>query len=160
MTAYSHKWGESRAADRLWSLVAGYGSGAGNRLLMFLQACIDDSLDHIGGSFVLAGYIAPAKNWDAFASEWEALLATDGVYDEPGGPRYFKMKRFARPSRLPRVEGFYRIIEKHLTAAISCHFNLHELERAARRVFVPNVSIGACHRGWRACLRRCRAANL
>lgn len=141
MSVEAHNWGASLAADRLWSFVVGYGSNAGKRLLMFLQANIDDSEDHEGGTFVLGGYIAPAASWDAFVAEWESLVATDGVYDEPGSPRYFKMKRMARQSRLPRVEGFYRIIEKHALAALSCSFNIHDLARAKRRIFCPGVAV-------------------
>ena len=40
-----------------------------------LQACIDDSgWDGTSPVFVLAGYVAKAEAWDAFADEWRALL--------------------------------------------------------------------------------------
>ena len=47
-----------------------------SRLFMILQAFIDDSGNTAKqGVFVLAGYIATADQWNAFATEWEQVCA-------------------------------------------------------------------------------------
>ena len=88
-----HVWGASRAADRVWAEVSGFGpSKARGRLLMNLQAVIDDSYDP-DGVFVLAGYIASGEAWSEFSREWEELLPL--VPPNRSGVRRFKMAQMA-----------------------------------------------------------------
>jgi hypothetical protein len=109
---------------------------------LVLHAFIDDSWDSAnnGGTFVLAGYIAFPEAWAKFAKEWEemlphATLNSDDHY-------HFKMSEMAKsPERLSRVPGFYRIIERHVLASISCVVNVIDLERAKNRVVVINAQI-------------------
>ncbi len=84
---------------------------------MILQAYIDDSAKGEPHLFVLAGYVAPAESWAALADEWRALLS-----QETG---YLKRKRFKMNERHTFDEDkarnplYYRLIEKHVLAAIS-----------------------------------------
>lgn len=134
MSREAHKWGESAGADEVRSLVVGLApSEAGKRLLVALQAYIDDSFD--AEHFVLAGYVASADAWEAFSREWERLLPY-GLRDEQG--YYFKMAEMAAlPERKERVAAFYRVIEDHVLFSLSIHFKLSDFERAKRRIFVP-----------------------
>lgn len=86
------------------------------------QVRIDDSASDDGRIFVLAGYIAPAEKWAMFADEWQVLL------DEEPKLKRFKMNAMARSGvRRARCERFYRVIENHVTAAISCVLRADEL---------------------------------
>jgi hypothetical protein len=133
VTAYSHVWGASRAADSVWCHVNGLApSKAAKRLLMVWQGYIDESID--AEHFVFAGYLAPAEAWAQFAEEWDAMLRRMGVL-APNGTYRFKMSEMAAlPERMDRVPGFYRIIEKHISMAISFTLNLSEFEAGKRRV--------------------------
>jgi hypothetical protein len=48
---------------------------AKRRLLLMLQAYIDDSKQDALGVYVLAGYISDATKWEEFADEWDTALA-------------------------------------------------------------------------------------
>ncbi len=86
------------------------------------QIRIDDSASQDGRVFVLAGYIATAEKWAMLADEWQALL------DEEPKLKRFKMNKMARSGvRRARCERFYRVIENHVTAAISCVLRANEL---------------------------------
>jgi Protein of unknown function (DUF3800) len=112
---------------------------AGRRLLLVLQAFIDDSYSE-GGYFVLAGHIASAEAWAAFAKEWEEILPY-GVLNKYN-KYHFKMSEMALlPERFMRVGAFYRIIEKHVLASISCRFKPLDLIRAKNRIWIPNQRI-------------------
>jgi hypothetical protein len=87
-----------------------------------LQAFIDDSKSD-GKLFVLAGYIAPAETWAAFADEWQAELERAPRFDE------FKMKAMNYLRAWDRCQQFYLIIEKHVSAAISVKIDLAALSR-------------------------------
>jgi hypothetical protein len=130
-----HRWGISPAQDRIWAHVTGLRpSDADRRLLMVLQAFIDDSTDE-GGTFVLAGHIATAEVWAQFVKEWEELLPFGVRADD--GSFHFKMTEMATiPSRMERVGAFYRIIEKHDVIPISCQLNISELHRAQSRFWI------------------------
>jgi hypothetical protein len=111
----------------------------GGRLLMVLEAYIDDSYEP-DGCFALGGYIASAAAWANFSRDWEAMLP-HGVRAKDGRFR-FKMSEMAvLPERLERVPGFYRIIEHNVLAAISCAIDLREFERAKSRIWVQNRPI-------------------
>lgn len=135
-----HVWGVSAAQDRVWAQVCGVApSRSGRRFFMVLEAYIDDSYNK-DGIFVLAGYIARASAWAQFSKEWEEMLPA-GTPNK-NGRNHFKMSEMAMsPDRMARVSGFYRIIENHTTAAISCKIDISELRRARERIYVPDVDI-------------------
>ena len=114
------------------------------KFLVF-QAYIDDSgdKDEAAKVFVLAGYIAPAENWAAFSDEWQELLNMDSPHYAKLS--YFKMAEMrSSEGRLQQCSWFYRVIEKHITAAISCVIPVQDLIKAVRSVdwpsYVNNIS--------------------
>ena len=111
------------------------------RWFMTLRAFMDESVDDASGTFVLAGYVADVEAWAKFSAEWEQMLPTQGVLADDGG-YHFKMNEMAKTEeRMRRVAGFYRIIERHAIHALSCHINIRELERAAKRVKSLGVTV-------------------
>lgn len=140
MSRPAHKWGVSPSADRVRAQVSGLGAGAGARQLMVLQAFMDESVGE-DGTFVIAGYIADAEAWTNFSLEWEKMVEGFGVLDSDGR-KHFKMSEMAwLPERMERVAAFYRIIEDHVSAAISIAINVNDLDRARRRVHVPGATV-------------------
>lgn len=139
MSREAHNWGESAAADAVRELVVGVApSVAGKRLLVALQAYIDDSVGE-GGNYVLAGHIASADAWEAFSRDWEKTLPM-GLRDKDGW--YFKMSEMAAsPERMERVPAFYRVMEDHILLSVSVHFKIADLAAAQRRIFVPRAPI-------------------
>lgn len=108
---------------------------------MALHAYIDDSVDHEGGYFVLAGHIATAESWGAFAREWAELLPW-GTRRESDGRYHFKMNEMAvNAERMSRVPAFFRVIERHVLMSVSCAYRLSDLESAKRRIWSPTVNI-------------------
>jgi hypothetical protein len=101
-----------------------------------LQAFIDDSASN-GGTFVLAGYIASAEQWAAFAPEWESLLplATRG-----SNKQRFKMSEMGG-ARMQHVPKFYGLAEKYAAFAISCKIDVGDLARAFDRIWIDGVHI-------------------
>jgi len=58
------------------------------------------------------------------------------------GTYHFKMTEMAgKPERLERIPAFYRVIENHVLCSISIAYNQKDLERAKRRIFLPNSEI-------------------
>jgi hypothetical protein len=77
------------AADVILALVSGFPSGERERrILMVLQACIDDSgelEETINPAFVLAGFIAESEAWADFSTHWSETLHSHPSIE------YFKM---------------------------------------------------------------------
>ena len=77
---------------------------------MVFQAFIDDSYTP-DGEFVLAGHVATAESWVAFAKEWEELLPFGTI--APNAKFHFKMSKWPRCqsgwNAYPRSGGRYRI---------------------------------------------------
>jgi Protein of unknown function (DUF3800) len=140
MSILTHAWGISAAQDRVWVQVSGMSpEKSGRRLLLALQAFIDDSYS-ADGYFVLGGHIASAEAWAAFAKEWEHMLPF-GVLDARN-KYHFKMAEMAQSlERMGRVGAFYRIIEHYVLASISCRFKPIDLIRAKNRVWINNCVI-------------------
>lgn len=138
MTALlDHSWGESPAADRVWSHVTGLSPArAGQRLLVTLQAFIDDSYTR-GGVFVLGGYIAAAETWAHFSKAWEELLPL-GTRAK-NGKFHFKMSEMAR--HMDRVRAFYNVIENHDLIEVWCKIDEGDIERAKARILIPGTEI-------------------
>ncbi len=134
MTASKHVWGESAASDRVWAQVNGLAPAkAGRRLLAVWQAYIDESIDQ--DIIVLGGFVAPAENWAAFASEWAQMLPFAVRKDD--NSYHFKMMEMAKNSeRLERAQAFYRIIEKHVSFGLTVTMKLDEFRRARERIVV------------------------
>lgn len=96
-----------------------------------LQAFIDDSKTD-KRFFVLGGYIAPEEAWARFSDEWAAELQdSDPPLDE------FRMAK--KIWERERCERFYRIIERHVSAAISVRINLPDLSRVLASLNWPPV---------------------
>ena len=99
-----------------------------------LHAYIDESSRD--GLYVMAGYLAPRSNWSALAAEWTQLLGL--------GPPHFrkvaevKMSEMTSPLGLEQCELFYRIIEKHVLAQVSCCVKLEDLKAAHSRMSWPH----------------------
>jgi hypothetical protein len=123
-----HNWGESAAADRVWSQVTGLApSRAVSRLLMALnfQAFVDESEGR--DEFVLGGHIATAEAWAKFAKEWEELLRLSGL-------DCFKMSKMALiEEHMELVPLFYKLIEENVIISISSRLCLVDFERALKR---------------------------
>ena len=47
----------------------------------------------------------------------------------------------AHEGKLENALPFFRIIEKYVICSIACSYSIHDLERAKRRIFVPNTFI-------------------
>jgi hypothetical protein len=107
---------------------------------MVLQAFIDESYNSQTGIYVLGGYIASAEAWANFSKEWKEMLP-NGTPDKYG--RYhFKMREMAvSETRMQRVPKFFRIIEKHVSLAISCKVSVIDINRAKNRLWIPNVGV-------------------
>lgn len=135
-----HVWGVSRGADRVWAQVTGLRpEQAGDRLFMVFQAFLDDSRKD--DFFVLAGYLASAERWAAFAEDWERLLPLAKL--GTSGKRRFKMREmFVSDEGKEDTAAFYRVIEDHVAGAISITLRISEMERAMARVRVDGEPIG------------------
>ena len=101
-----------------------------------LRAFIDDSGKGDKNLFVLAGYISTAERWAAFSEEWWKLI------DGSGPPHYrkldyFKMAEMQSELDRERCGWFYRIIEDHVQAAISCVIDVPGLTRAVDSIKWP-----------------------
>lgn len=64
------------SAARIWALVSGLPPRLrANRVLVFLQAFIDDSVAERGdGRLYMAGYINTVESWAKFSADWDAAL--------------------------------------------------------------------------------------
>lgn len=136
-----HEWGASPAADRVCAQVSGMRlSIAAGRLLMVLQAYMDESFDD-DGTIVIAGYISTAARWVDFAKAWERELEVSGVPDKQDRRR-FKMSEMAMsPMRMERVSAYHRIIADHALMSVSFTMNERDLTRALERIHVDYITI-------------------
>lgn len=135
-----HKWGDSLAADCVWSQVTGMAPArAGKAILMVWQAFIDESArdDEDSDLFVMGGCISTADRWVQFARDWEKLLPRFGRLDEKGR-RYFHMTEMRD---MHHVVAFYRVMEKHIPAFISARYRKNDLKKAMARIHVPNAIV-------------------
>lgn len=123
----------AQAAEKIWALVSGFPPNkAQNRNFVVVQCYVDGSGTGDPGLFVMGGYIASAKAWAAFSGEWQERLNM-----RPQLP-YFKMSEMAQsPERLERAGWFYRVIEDHVGAAISCVIPVQTLIKCVREAKWP-----------------------
>ena len=120
----------SKAAAPIWALVSGLpGERRRKRPLFMFQAFIDESGERSHTSiFALAGYLAPAEQWAAFADEWQTIL------DMKPRLEYFKMNEayrlkdqfwgWSEDQRNERLCLLYGVIERHVTAETSLIIDL------------------------------------
>lgn len=103
-------------------------------VVLEFQAFLDESRSNFpDGEFVLAGHIAPAEKWAAFAREWELLLPT--ATQAKNGAYHFKMSELAMsPDGMDRAKPFYSLIEKYVTVSISHRMNLQDFRNAHARI--------------------------
>ena len=141
LSILDHAWGKSSAQDLVWAEVCGLPPlKAARRVLVMLQAYIDDSIDDGKGIWVLAGYIADASEWAQFSKEWEELLQL--LPPTRSGVRRFKMSEVAASEELMNyLPAFYAVIEKYVMASVSCKISSHDLKRIQSRLFVPDVQV-------------------
>ncbi len=134
-----HLWGVYPSVDRVWAQVSGLPPmSARARLLMVLQAFIDDSSD--AESYVLAGFIAPAHKWANFAKEWNELLPLC-TFDKYGHRR-FKMNEIMQRSDWQWIVGaFYKVIEENVICAISTSIKLSDINAARNRVIYKGNTV-------------------
>lgn len=123
----------SGASAKVWGLVFGFPEARRKkRPLWMLKAVVDDSGRGQPPVFVLAGFLAPAQRWAAFADEWDAALKAEPAVE------YFKMKeaanfnkqfsRWSADSRDMKVELLVPIIEKHVDQGFACVIDLQAYE--------------------------------
>lgn len=118
------------ARERILALVSGLPEPKrSNRILMMLQAFIDDSksgdLSKPGSVFVLAGYISSVSDWLAFTDEWQTVL------NGPPSLDVFKMSQFVHRYGLEdaRLVAFRRVIERHARGAITASVDMDVYRR-------------------------------
>jgi hypothetical protein len=64
------------SAEHIWALVSGLPSGKRERrLLLMLQAYMDESYSYGPDVYAVAGFVSTAERWAAFSNEWQQLLA-------------------------------------------------------------------------------------
>lgn len=108
----------SAAQLQVVGLVCGYPKALRDkRLIVPLQAVIDDSGRGQGQMFVFAGFVLSFEEWMPFVSAWQAVL------DEHPRIEYFKMKEahrrdkqfasFSVPQRDKKIQGLLSVILNH-----------------------------------------------
>ncbi len=104
-------------------------------MLQAYQAYIDSSTA-AGKVMVMAGYIAPAESWARLADCWGEMLGALPPLQRP-----FKMKNMSHnEERLEKASWFYRIIERHVTAAISCAVRIDDLHNVWDSIVWPHTA--------------------
>lgn len=118
----------SKAAAKIWALVSGLPPNlARERQFVVLQCYVDGSGTGNHDLFVMAGYVASAQAWANFSREWQQRLDM-----RPPLP-YFKMSEMGwSPERIERASWFYRVIEEHVSLAISCVIPVQMFQRCMR----------------------------
>ena len=103
------------------------GENAKRRLAM-LKAYVAST--EVGTALILAGYIATAEKWAAFSDEWEALLkaAEIGSFEMP-----------ALGTGMETAAAFYRIIEDHASAGITCVVPVEPLRKVVNELKLSPV---------------------
>jgi hypothetical protein len=102
----------------------------GRRLLLVLQAFIDDGGDT--DRFLMAGYVAPIRNWEQFSGEWQKVL------EESPRISIFKVKNYRHLSEM-RFHRFISAINHHVSFAVSCAISLKGYENEMKGFLAPRV---------------------
>lgn len=137
----------SAASDSIWALVSGLPSGKRERQpFMVLQAYIDDSGSDKGSTkFVLAGYVATAKNWANFSDEFELLKHKQPGFDYLRAAEAMHMRgQFAesrgwsRNLRDQRIEEVAKLLRKHVNLQLSIVMDRADFEGTIKNLPVMN----------------------
>jgi hypothetical protein len=92
-------------------------------------AYLDEAGNHDSKYFVLAGYLATAEQWHSLSKAWRELVGLNS-------PHYLRISEFhmtqmhGSKRSLEHASWFYRLIEKHVTATVSCVIDTEELQEA------------------------------
>jgi Protein of unknown function (DUF3800) len=112
------------ARDQLWAVLSDYSpkTRARRKVVVLLQAAVDDSGKGEPPAFILAGFVLRVEEWVAFSDAWQAIL------DKPPKIAYFKMKeaasctgefsRFSTSQRDKRVQAFTSLILQYRPLAV------------------------------------------
>ena len=100
-----------------------------------LQAYVDGSGTGSDDFLVVAGYIATPESWAEFSREWERLIDMQSPHYRRLS--YFKMKEMTSDADRERCSWFYRVIEKHVMAGVSCVIDVAGLRKAVREFAWP-----------------------
>jgi len=96
--------------------------------LLVWKAYIDDSLE-TDKVLILAGYIACAKEWDAFSVKWKTRL---------GELRLAEFKMVQRVHSYPEMNGYlYKAIEEHVHCLLCIAAPIEPLKSACKTVGLP-----------------------
>jgi hypothetical protein len=112
---------------------------------MTLEAFIDDSgNDPNSHAFILAGFVAPSQNWNAFSIEWKNAL------DRAPGASYFKAaeayslnnqfhkrKGWTRELRDNLVTDLTTIVRKHVTAKFAVWVRRADFDKHLKTLSLP-----------------------
>lgn len=140
MKILDHKWGLSPAQDRVWGLVSAYApSSSWKRLLMVLEAYMDESIGVDDGTLTLAGHVASVEQWAKFSGVWESYLQR--ITPNENGKRVFKMAEMNHPDKMWLVRAFWLAIENNVMMSLSYRVNIHEIEKAKDRIYVEGLQI-------------------
>lgn len=125
------------AGAEIMGLVCGFPGRKGARRGLMVVRNYKGFFDGSGtGSpdfYIMAGYVAPAESWATFSIEWQELL------DMRPHLEAFKMSDMAQSEeRLERASWFYRLIERHVSAAVSCVIPVQPMLRAFESIEWPN----------------------
>lgn len=124
----------SAASLRILSLVSGLpGAKRRLRVLVMLQAYMDESGEGDPDIFVLAGFVSTVERWTAFSDEWQHHLDHHSAHYRK--LEYFKMAEMFSERDRERCRWFFNVIEDHALAAISCTIPVRELRRQVSRIF-------------------------
>jgi len=136
-----------RPSQRIWALVSGLPEPKRRkRVMLMLQAYIDDSAKGSPDLFVLAGYVSTAERWAAFSDEWQRLL--DYRSDHYRKLDYFKMNEMVSERDRERCAWFHKVIEKYALAAISYTISTKDLKRLVTRMFTDTKTRAELSNPW------------
>lgn len=137
------------SAERIWALTSGYPRRLrANKVLVFLQAFIDDSVAEKGdGRLFMAGYINTTENWGRFSDDWDKVLSRDPKIDylrmaEANSLRgqfrgWDDIKRDLKLAKLAKV------IRRH--KADSFHYSINRAEYLSKVKPVASRGLGSAH---------------
>ena len=134
------------AGESVLALVSGLPSDQrGKRLMMALQAYIDDSGTAPDQSiFVLAGFVASSDQWAALSDDWKAALALDPsleyfkaseAYSLNG--QFKKRRGWTRDKRDARVAILADIIAKHVQMRTAAWLRRSDFNATIKELKVP-----------------------
>jgi uncharacterized protein YbaR (Trm112 family) len=84
------------------------------RLMLMLQAWVDESGNESGDAYVLGGFVSTAVAWESFSDEWFPLLYK-------GKPFHMhEASRWHRSRRRERIERYIRCVERYAKYRVEC----------------------------------------